>query len=408
MPNLTTDQKLVKPALDANPVPGHNLVVFRRVGGGGLRFHSLLGPDDKLGLVDKVLLGSSVTAYAVTRDQNLRHKMAVPSLKSADHVGPFTLDFALAFRVTDPQILVEKLESDPLGRLEREVREVLGRVASRMHWSEVQAPASDFEDQLLSSTVMDESGRRVPSLAFLQRFAAELGLELKGIQVSRQLPSSVGEAARVLLREREQRIIDEELQKTALKNEQLQAQREEFQAWKANALGNIQRLGAISASATNNLAKVLEQIADKVDTAPALRTVMSELISMRDEIAMISAVGGGAHGNGGSREIKTLAAPSGLALPGATPAMGLSGLLAQLAALSLEPADRNRLQSCLLRLAGETALQGEADPAVMDECFRSLADLMPRLVQGVQSADQRDLLIRLQDPDWLRAELAQG
>jgi hypothetical protein len=58
MPNLTTEQRFVKPALDANPVPDHDLVVFRRLGGGGLRFHSLLGPDDKLSLVDKLSLGA--------------------------------------------------------------------------------------------------------------------------------------------------------------------------------------------------------------------------------------------------------------------------------------------------------------------------------------------------------------
>lgn len=289
MPNLTTEKELVKPALDTHPIPDHDLVIFRKVGG-GLRFHSLLGPYDRLSLIDKLFLGSSVTVYAVTRDQNLRHKMSVAGLKSADLVGPFTLEFTLTLRIVDPRLAVEKLESDPLGRLEREVREMLGFVASRMEWSEVQAPACDFEDRLLSSTVRDESGRRVPSLAFLQGFARELGLELKGIQVSRQLPAEVGDAARVLWRERELRIIDEERQKTALHSEQLHARREEFQAWKANALGNLERLGAISTSATNNLSKVLEQIADKVDTAAALRSVMNELIAMRDEIAMISSV----------------------------------------------------------------------------------------------------------------------
>ena len=398
MPNLTLDQRLVKPALDANPVPDHDLVVFRKVGGGGLRFHSLLGPRDKLRLIDKFLLGANVTVYAVTRDQNLRYKVMVPALKSADHVGPFTLDLTLALRITDPRLLVEKLESDPLGRLEKEVREVLGRVASRMEWSDVQAPVCDFEAHLLSTTVMNETEKRTASLVFLQGFAVELGLEIKSIQVSRQLPAEVGGAARVLMRELEQRKIDEELQKSALQSEQLQAQREEFQAWKTNTLGNIQRLGTISTSATNNLAKVLEQIADKVDSAPALRTVMNDLIAMRDEIAMISAVGGGAGNNGGTREMKILTSSSGPA--------GLSGLLTQLDALSLEPAERSRLRSSLLRLAGEAVLQGEADRAVMDECCRSLADQMPRLVQAVQSADQRDLLIRLQDPDWLRAELA--
>ena len=388
MPNLTTEQKLVKPALDANPLPDHDLVLFRRVGGGGLRFHSILGPDDRLSLVDRIALGSSITAYAVTRDQKLRHKMSVPELKSADHVGPFTLDLTLGLRIAEPQVVVEKLESDPLARLEREAREVLGRVASRMDWSEVQAPACDFEDQLLSSTVMDESGRRVASLAFLQGFAEELGLELKSVQVSRQLPAEVGEATRVRLREQERRIIDEEMQKSAMLSEQLQAQREELLAWKANAR-------AVSTSVTQNLTKVLEQIADKVESAPALRTVMNDLMAMRDEIAMIS--------NVGSREMKVLEGSSGPVRLGAAPAAGLSGLLAQLAALPLEPADRNRLQACLLRLAGE--VQGQANPAVMEECFQNLILIVSR-VQNIETSDQRDLLVRLQDPDWLRTELA--
>lgn len=165
MPNLTLEQRLVKPALAVNPVPGHDLVVFRRLGGGGLRFHSLLGPNDRLGLLDKLLLSLNSRAYAVTRDQNLRHKVFVAG-QTADPVGRFTLDLTLALRVFDPQTLVEKLESDPLGRLEREVRDVLGRVASRMDWSDVQTPVYDFEDRLLSSTVLAETGRRLASLAF--------------------------------------------------------------------------------------------------------------------------------------------------------------------------------------------------------------------------------------------------
>lgn len=408
MQNLTLEERLVQPALDANPVPDHDLVVFRRVGEGGLRFHSLLGPGGRLSVVDKLRLGSRIAAYAVTRDQNLRHRVVVPNLESADHVRPFALDLSLAFRIADPRIVVEKLESDPLGRVEKEVREVLGRVASRMDWSAIKAPACDFEDQLLSTMVMDVAGGRVASLALLQGFAVELGLEVKGIQVSRQLPAEVGEAERFLMRESEQRIIEEEQQKSALQSDQHQAQREELQAWKTNAIGSIQLVGELSASATKSLSKSLGQIADKVDTVPALRTAVHDLLGMGDEIGMIPTVGGGRRGDDSLRDMKTIPASSGTGLLGAAPAAGLSGLLAQLATLPLEPADRNRLNSCLLRLTSELVLHGDASAATIDECFHDLADQMPRLVQVVQSADQRDLLVRLQDKDWLCAELARG
>lgn len=407
MPNLTMDRGLVKPALGANPLPDHDLVIFRREGG-GLRFHSLLGPSDRLSLFDKISLGSNLAVYAVSRDQNLRHKLKIEGLKSADLVGPFSLDLTLALRAQDPQVLVEKLESDPVLRLEREVQEILGRAASRMDWTEVQAPACDFEDQLLSSTVLDDAGRRVPGLTFLQHFAEELGLEIKGIQVARRFSDEVGEAARVAWREREQRLIAEERQKTALVNEQLRTRLDEYQAWKINALGNIQRLGTISASATANLEKVLEQIADKVDTAPALRSVINELISMRNEIATISSMGDARDGNGAGRELKVVGGSAGPALLAADPAAGrLSGILNRLAAVPWEPADRNRLQAGLLRLAGELSLQGEANEKKVVECFVALEEQVPRLVKAVQTPEQRDLLLQLQDRDWLRAELGQ-
>ena len=91
MPNLTIDQKLVKSVLDANPVPGHDLVIFRRLGEQGCRFHSVLGPDQKLGTADRLLLGSRLVAYAVTRDQNLRYRFAIQDLRSQEGLGPFSL-----------------------------------------------------------------------------------------------------------------------------------------------------------------------------------------------------------------------------------------------------------------------------------------------------------------------------
>ena len=408
MPNLTTEQLFVKPALDANPHPGHDLVVFRRVGK-GQRFHSCLGPDDRLGLMDKLALGSNLVAYAVSRDQNLRHKVSIAGLKSADHVGPFGLDLTLALCIIQPQLLVEKLESDPLGRLEREVQEVLGRVASRMEWSEIESTAYDFEDQLLSTTVLDDSGARVPSLAFLQRFAVELGFQLRGIQVSRQFSEEVGEGNRVARREKEQRRIFEEEKKTALLNQQLESRLKEYEAWQANALGNIQRLGAISQSATSSLAKVLAQISDKVDSAQALRSVMNELNAMRNEIAVLATVGDG--GSGSNSEMRSMAGASPAALLASSPFDPVSGLVSRifgcLNGIPWQPGERNRLYSSLLRLAGEL-IQDETDDEVVRECCRSLEEQVPTLIKAVQTPEQREILLRLLDPEWLRAQMTQG
>jgi len=412
MPNLTTEKSFVKPVLGVHPIAGHDLVVFRKVNG-GQRFHSQLGPTDTLGLFPKLFYGSTLVAYAVTRDQSLRHTVRIEELKSADHFGPFALEVMLALSIAGAQLLVERLEDDPLSRLASEVQTVLGRAASRMEWSRIQAPPGDFEHQLLTSeTELDETGKPISSQAFLQAFAKDLGLRLKRIQVARQFSADVGEATRVAWREQERRRIDQEVLESELLKKQLENRQREYEAWQTNTLGNIQRLGAISASATENLEKVLNQIADKVDTVPGLRTVMNELIAMRDEIAQLSSVGGGP-APAGLREMKVVGALSPAAmLTTSAPSDPVTSLLdrlsTRLGSISWEPADRSRLYSSLLRLAGELARQGEADSQVLVECRRSIKEQVPRLIKSVQTPEQRDLLLRLDDPEWLRSELAQG
>jgi hypothetical protein len=408
MPNLTTEQRIVKPVLDANPIPDHDLVIFKKVGG-GYRFHSVINPDLGGGpsFLSKVVFGANFVNYAVTRDRNLRYKLAVESLYSADHVGPFSLQLTLLLCVESSQLLVEKLESDPLLRLEQEVREVLGGVASRMSWSAIEAEAGEFENQLLAEHVMNDAGARVSSLVCLQEFALPVGLRLKGIQVSRTFSAEIGEEMRVSKEEERQRKIAEAQHKTALLKRQLQSQEAQFDAWQRNALSKIELIGALSESATANLQKVLVQISDKVDTAAALRSVLNELLAMRQEISRLPSLGESGEGNGDSGRLIVAGDLPRLAAAPRNPVESFLTRAFELArGLDCEPTEKGRLLSLVLHLLGELALHEEADEDAVLDYGAKLREQVRRLMRSTHTNQQREFLLQLQDVDIIRAELA--
>src|SRR5882672_3664507 len=133
--NLTLKSDIVRPVNEVNPVPGHDLVIFERIGTDGHRFHSLLPPEKELreGFMKRILRPASFVAYAVTRDTDLRYEF-MRNVTTWDQAGSFTLRCTLTFGVSDPKLLVEQLARDPLRRLERIAGDLFGSAASRVDW----------------------------------------------------------------------------------------------------------------------------------------------------------------------------------------------------------------------------------------------------------------------------------
>src|SRR3569623_299571 len=136
--NLTLKSEIVRPVTEVNPVPGHDLVVFERIGTYGHRFHSLVPPDQGLrkGLMGMLGLTNFV-AYAVTQDSDLRYEFT-REVTTWDQAGSFTLRCTLTFGVADPKLLVEQLARDPLKRLERMAGDLFANAASRVDWTTIE------------------------------------------------------------------------------------------------------------------------------------------------------------------------------------------------------------------------------------------------------------------------------
>jgi hypothetical protein len=409
MANLTIEKGLVEPVSDASPNPGHDVVVLR-VKGNARYFHSIVTEDAQPSVLSKLFQLGTFETYAVDMDPDQRLQIQIANLKSADHLGPFSLDLAIAFHVVDSQLLVKKLRSDPLRRLEREIEDALAREAKRMEWSKIADLEAEFERRLLSAPVIDNSGKRVPSLSYLQGFAKRVGLELKTIQVSRYLPEKVGKPTQIAFDEAIQR---EEIKEKALTeklNRQLKGEIEVSEAEHRHLLEDMERLGMVRQGITDNLNKILTQIADKIVTFPELRRAVEELRAIRQELLMLPSLSRAGEKGDGASEVKRIGDYSGSRPSSASQGTlhgFLSHVLFHMGELACEPRDRDRLLCSILRLLGEVALLEEANPVAVEDYVAAFEQHARRLTdaRAIQTVEQRTILEQLREPEAIRAAI---
>ncbi len=178
--NLTRREKLVKLAADLNAVPEYYLVIFKKVGE-GLEYRQTLSPGETF---KRKLLEShdSFVAYKVPCDQNLRHRFS-KKLLTVDSRG-FTLHVTLLYGVSDPQTVVNKIERDPLRRVQEEILRILGSRAVRLDWSVIKKGARHLEWSLWHESPTTTNN----ALQDIQAFAHEQGIGVVNIGIARSLP----------------------------------------------------------------------------------------------------------------------------------------------------------------------------------------------------------------------------
>lgn len=127
MPNLTFDAGLLKEHTP-EPLEGHAVVVFRRVGEAGEVFHSVLlpgAPPVKPGLRLPFRKPGEYFAYAVDTAPE-RHLDFFQDGGLDDGAFEFGLGFNLSYAVSDPVALARSRSLDPLGSVRDRVRGVIG------------------------------------------------------------------------------------------------------------------------------------------------------------------------------------------------------------------------------------------------------------------------------------------
>jgi hypothetical protein len=390
--NLTLKSEIVRPVTEVNPVPGHDLVVFERIGTGGHRFHSLVPPDQGLrkGLMGMLGLTNFV-AYAVTQDSDLRYEFT-HEVTTWDRVGSFILRCTLTFGVSDPKLLVEQLTRDPLKRLERMAGDLFVNAASRVDWTTIENQGLAFERQVLSSQSVNAAGVQASNLTILRDFATGRGFKLRDVSLSVIFPPEFGEVIRRQREERQKQLIRASTAETERLELELKSKLSRVETVQANLRGLID-------SAGDNLNRMLGNIADGVTSPGALRSVLVELLDTFSQVSRaVSAADAG--GDGGPtlalRERVLAALPEGSATVASHPAeRHMKEVVALLADLSCAQSEKDQLLSATFHLLGELLLGTRADSETVQRYRNELRNGFEAVLPALKSQRQHEVLSAL-------------
>lgn len=178
MSNLTFDHRLLKEHTP-EPLEGHAVVVFERVGEAGDEFHSVLLPGAapvKPGLALPFFKRAEYFAYAADTSPE-RHLDFNESMRLADHVSEFRVVFNLAYAVADARALARARTADPLRKVRDQVRVVVKREVEQLPWQAVWE-AFPQHARMVVDGCMEE----------LREFARTYGITLRSLRLSVRLP----------------------------------------------------------------------------------------------------------------------------------------------------------------------------------------------------------------------------
>lgn len=406
----TEDRGLVHRQAQPAARPGYDLIVFDTTARGDRRFRARLGPQDefKPSLAEKLLRSDRAQiGYTVSRDRHVHvFGRSLPTIDGTALPVTITLDVS----VGDPRQVVERLDLDPLKRLENEAARQLARAIRSLRIEDIDEKALDVERIALDHPLDDELGCRRTCAEMLAALAPSEGLVLHRIVLEWSLPDEfVGRVKKVhvLRNEREvearRRDHDHELSKLDASHDHELSTIKEEHAYLASLHRQKRQEVELAATLRDRYrsaiaGKVIEAVENR--STGSLPTLLHDLENLQGRLQGFSEQDLGALPENGSQPIAD------------GEAEGLLGVLGRLLAMAedsrYEAGVRRRLLAAGLRAlaaaidAGDGAPdgEGEAVPLPSETLQRALAELVreDRLARN----EDRQLLLQLADSEALR------
>ncbi|MCP4155934.1 MAG: hypothetical protein GY757_49875, partial [bacterium] len=181
MDNLTLKDRVVKPGVTPAPLVGYKVCVFEDTRG-GTKFVKIINPKDAP--LKKKILGifksdKTYSCVAVNCDVNLRFDFDVP-IKLSAQIEHFTLHCSVNYRVADPEPMARMYESDPILRMQKEIRHKLQHNIQKIHLT-IDQVFNDFyghKKRILSPDIFES----------LYRFFGDFGAILGGLDMTYTIP----------------------------------------------------------------------------------------------------------------------------------------------------------------------------------------------------------------------------
>jgi hypothetical protein len=416
MENLTFEERLIKEHTP-EPLEGHTVVVFKRVGTAGEKFHSLIAPGNRAvrpSLIRRFIGTSPYFAFAVDASPSRPLRFA-RHVVLYDHISEVDLVFELEYNAADPGTLASRRNADPLGSVRGRVAEVVAREVSQLD-------ARDVEHGFAAR------GRHIVSEALpeLRDFARPYGIGIVALYVSVRLPESVTDGPRhefaneVLAgkaesdAEREARVERSRLQVLQAK-EEIRLQMEALQLQHAlevaalkGAAGAAAGRNRVQTELVNTLISTMGTVAGRITTPEEF----TDLLQLKQ--TLLEALGTGGNGaDAATANGPTNGTAAGdAALPGVAPALlplpasaqRLGGVLSELVAATQEARSHNQrqaLRAAMLRVVADVLEDDSGGAAGAHPHAERAAWLVHTLAPAPASA-QVEALRRLCDPDRLR------
>lgn len=387
MNNLTFEEGLLKERA-AEPLEGHHVAVFERIGRSGERFHTLLPPGTplKAGLLGWLRSREGYFGIAVDAAAELHLDFREHVVLSDDAAHRFDLLADLYYAAADPRLLASHRNRDPLRQLRERVRQVAARELSQMQWSTI---VYDFPAAAEALAV-----RHLP---VLQAFAAGYGIALHGVELRRLLP----EVDTDPVRQGDADLAENE-RETRLKLARLESER------RLRDAGNLHTLSGAEMDA------LAEEVREGQRRRAALVDVqiqgMRQVAATIDTHERYRAVFQG--------DVRSVAAPAPLPAPGSPEAGrdpaalppasgGLAAVLQRIVhATGNVPgtAKRQEIRSALLHLTAEVLMEEMGDEAVRQRYAERVRERVGSL-GGALPPEEMDALAGLADPNALERAL---
>jgi hypothetical protein len=383
MSNLTFEEKLVK-NWPAEPLEGHNVVVFERVGASGEKFRTILPPGTPLkrGLLDRVWPQGRFFAVAVDASPDLHLDASQHVVLEDEEAHRFDLLLELYYSVCDPHLLASHRNRDPLRMIAERARQVLGRDVRQLQWTEVV-----FSFAVCTQEVVRN---RLPELKVL---ATSYGIELRSLELGRLLPEDATKPARQTEAELDRINRRERVGMAEKESERRLADADNF-----HTLG-----GADMDAAANDVRYAARIRAASVDARiGAIGAVGSQVTTAGEYQQVFGGRLNAGPGEGqGSGARPAVAAGHG-AEPGALPpaAGGLGGVLHRVVSATQNvggSGKRLELRAALLHLVAEVLLEELGDPAVCTRYAERARQLLGTAERGL-APEELDALKTLADP----------
>jgi hypothetical protein len=187
MPNLTQTEKVAR-EVPLDPIPGHSLVIYQRLGEGKVYFTEL-SPEQQF-KEEKTTWWKRFTsnppsyiAYAVNLNKHLAWKFTRRVQLLQNQTKSFDLIVTFEYHVSLPRRVAERYEDDPLGLLENEIFRLVNEVIATKDWDAIRNRFAVAARETIDCT-KDAIDERAENLGFqVERLILENQLLEKDVHI---------------------------------------------------------------------------------------------------------------------------------------------------------------------------------------------------------------------------------